>query len=83
MNTPIDDGGTAFPAGPGGDSMHGEDGRVWHQYPATPGMSLRAWFAGQALAGLLANGNWGSTQAVKFAIKAADEMISALKGGRS
>lgn len=45
---PIDDGGPAFPHGPLGDSMHGEDGLVWHQYPAMAGMTLRDWFAGQA-----------------------------------
>lgn len=48
MNPEIDDGGPAFPAGPFGDTMHGEDGRVSHQYPATEGMSLRDWFAGNA-----------------------------------
>ena len=48
MNTPIDDGGPAFPHGPLGDTMHGEDGRVWHQYPAGAGMCLRDWFAANA-----------------------------------
>ena len=45
----IDDGGPAFPAMlPGGNYC-------------TPGMSLRDWFAGQALAGLLASGDWDET----------------------
>lgn len=51
------DGGPAFPHGPMGDTMHGEDGREWHQFPAGTGMSLRDWFAGMALQGMLANGN--------------------------
>jgi len=53
MNSPKSDGGPAFPGGPFGDTMRGEDGRVRHQYPATEGMSLRDWFAGQALNSLL------------------------------
>lgn len=43
------DGGPAFPyivRGAHGDLLH----------PAEPGMTLRDWFAGQALAGLLASG---------------------------
>ena len=43
-----DDGGPAFPHGPLGDTMHGEDGRISHQCQAYPGMSLRDWFAGMA-----------------------------------
>jgi len=50
MTTPINDGGPAFPTSPSGDSMQFEDGRISHQYPAMSGMSLRDWFAGQALA---------------------------------
>lgn len=49
------DGGPAFPHGPLGDSMHFEDGRVTHQYPAGLGMSLRDWFAGQALPAIMAD----------------------------
>lgn len=41
------DGGPAFPEPPL------EHDHYWH--PGTQGMSLRDWFAGQALAGLLAN----------------------------
>ena len=45
----IDDGGSAFPAMlPGGNYC-------------TPGMSLRDWFAGQALASLLADTNTSGT----------------------
>lgn len=48
----IEDGGSAFPHGPLGDSMHGEAGLEWPQYNAHGGMSLRDWFAGQALYGM-------------------------------
>ena len=51
----LPDGGPAFPGGPGGDSMQGEDGRISHQYPGHPGMTLRDWFAGQALQGMIAS----------------------------
>jgi len=48
MSGEVKDGGQAFPAaytvGPNDDL-----------YPPTPGMSLRDWFAGQALAGLLSH----------------------------
>ena len=49
------DGGPAFPHGPLGDSIHGEDGMVRHQWPGGAGMSLRDWFVGQALVGILSN----------------------------
>lgn len=52
MSTPINDGGPAFPeAGlsglPNGDFIHGRSG-----------MSLRDYFAANALAGLCANSHW-------------------------
>ena len=47
MTDKIDDGGPAFPCMPGGEIMR-------EQYS---GMSLRDWFAGQALVGFLANGS--------------------------
>ena len=50
----LDDEQAAFPSGPLGDSMTFGDGRTTHQYPAQPGMSLRDWFAGKALAGMVA-----------------------------
>lgn len=49
----VNDGGPAFPHGPLGDTMHGEEGRVWHQFPAGAGMTLRDYFAGQAIAGVI------------------------------
>lgn len=39
----------AFPCGPFGDTMHGEDGRQRHQFDRMPGMSLRDFFAAMAL----------------------------------
>jgi len=78
---PIDTGGSAFPAGPFGDTMHGEDGRVWHQYPATEGMTLRDWFAGQALNKCI--DDWSDTaDAAKYAYEYADAMIAARKGSQ-
>ena len=44
----INDGGPAFPCGPSGMSISYDDGRTEHQYPGSPGMSLRDWFASHA-----------------------------------
>ena len=49
--TQPNDGGPAFPCGPSGMSISYDDGRTEHQYPGSPGMSLRDWFAGKALEG--------------------------------
>jgi hypothetical protein len=57
MSDPINDGGPAFPHGPLGDSITFDDGRTSHQWPACAGMTLRDWFAGQALNGSLASQN--------------------------
>jgi|GEM_PF-2673402 len=46
MTTPINDGGQAFPR-PSGPAQEGID------TIAKPGMSLRAWFAGKAMNGIL------------------------------
>ena len=54
----INDGGPAFPTR-GEDFIEGPQGRgpqsAWGMEPKQ-GMSLRDWFAGQAMAGMLANG---------------------------
>lgn len=51
------EGEPAFPNGPHGGSIHYDDGHVEHQYPGSPGMSLRQWYIGQALMGICANPN--------------------------
>lgn len=53
----INDGGPAFPSGPSGASFTGEDGMTTHQFSGCDGMSLRDYFAGQAMQGLLAFGH--------------------------
>ena len=84
MSEQINDGGPAFPHGPLGDSITFDDGRTSHQWPACAGMSLRDWFAGQALQGILAgtlNGdkpeNWA-----KAAYQVADAMLKARGGAK-
>jgi len=78
------DGGPAFPHGPLGDTMTGEDGRTWHQWPGTAGMSLRDWFAGQALVGAIAHsGQLGWDDAsVKEAYQVADAMLKEREKGQ-
>lgn len=84
----IPDGGQAIPqpvaVGPSDDL-----------YPAYPGMSLRDWFAGQALTGLLAEpqaedgepglglGRNYAANAAKAAYRMADAMLAARQGPRS
>jgi len=64
------DGGPAFGHG---DPVHGGD----------PGMTLRDWFAGQALAGMLASEgsgglSWGANEDIaQHAYKMADAMLAA------
>lgn len=49
MNDKLEhDGGPAFPCGPMGD-VSTPDGIISHQYPGHPGMTLKQWYAGQAL----------------------------------
>lgn len=83
MSTEIDDGGSAFPM-----SYHPDGNNADHQ-----GMTLRDWFAGQALTGELAANGLGDEGAVKLrspenaslmaarAYHMADAMIRARKGG--
>ncbi len=78
MSAEINDGGPAFPFG----QISEITGQPINGYFA-PGMTLRDWFAGQALAGLVANINCAyKTQTfAKRALEIADAMIRARKGG--
>ena len=80
MSQPIDDGGAAFPVYvPEGPPL--PDGSPEHPGYAKPGMSLRDWFAGQALAGLLADPNSNPDMAIiaRVACMHADAVIAELK----
>jgi len=71
------DGGPAFPTHPNEGSFS--------YLSATPGMSLRDWFAGQALQGMMA-GNWPQLKGVtqlfyaKVAYDYADAMLKQREG---
>lgn len=76
MSDSIEDGGCAFPSPQCGD------------WSPEYGMSLRDWFAGQALAGLCGNGAWSGsftpplqTITAEAAYSLADAMIAARKAG--
>ena len=71
-DTKIDDGGPAFPRLP----LHPEN--ITQGVPdfGSYGMSLRAWFAGLAMQGLLARGN---RNVADEALAEADILIAALK----
>ena len=68
MSTPIDDGGPAVP--------------FYDGVGGVPGMTLRDYFAGQALAGPCADGG-RIDSVVKFCYEVADMMIAARKEGQS
>lgn len=73
--TKIDDGGPAFPTEP-----NTQDGFYAHH-----GMSLRDWFAGQALAGLIAQSGGTALAgdpiaAARWSYQMADAMLAARKG---
>jgi hypothetical protein len=74
------DGGIAF----GGSRIEIEEGTGIPRKIEYTGMSLREYYAGQALAGLLANdtgpaGDW--KKSAKDALEAADALIAELEGG--
>ena len=86
MSDKIDDGGQAFPSHP---ALYSSADQAEAQ-----GMSLRDWFAGQALAGMMANQrllyllvpkNMSQNEAdelvARQAYASADAMIAARKGG--
>jgi hypothetical protein len=72
----IDDGGPAFPSEQGYTPEHG-----WNQ-SWEPGMSLRDYFAGQMLAGMISENEWYAQSATTVAMRAyqlADAMIAVSK----
>ena len=82
MSAPINDGGPAFHSitVKNGDNYNAPV-HVYHR-----GMSLRDWFAGQALSGLLtqpAEIEFGPGHFAKAAYEMADAMIAARKGGQA
>jgi len=90
MSAPINDGGPAFPT-PGEDFIEGPQGRLpasaWGMQ-GSPGMSLRDWFAGQALAGVISacyftGGPASYAEVAEQAYAYADSMLAARKGGQS
>ena len=87
MSTPIDDGGGAYPCTPPDGNPN-----AYAMFPSSPGMTLRDYFAGQALAGWLASFGEGARHPVDVdhgdfvadcSYKMADAMIAARKGGRA
>lgn len=70
----IDDGGPAFPGG-----VRDTDGN-WISLSGDPGMSLRDWFAGQALSNMAGS---SADQVAKLAYNIADAMLAARKGGNN
>lgn len=84
MTTPKNDGGPAFPVIEtiDADSFGGASGNPKHYVNSTNGMSLRDWFAGMALQGMLAadfmKSSAGQTPSVRalHAYQYADAMIS-------
>ena len=65
MTKPKDDGRPAFPRVLEHDHCWGDE----------PGMTLRQWYAGQALAGLTTNTRSHATMAAKHAVMIADALI--------
>lgn len=86
--THFEDGGSAFPQAPTNSEGPDQWGFTWHR-GAESGMSLRDWFAGQALTGLLAANatyEFRTDNRVGIADDAyahADAMLSARKKGPS
>lgn len=80
MSTPIDDGGSAFPTTESHESINFPGQRDVY---ASAGMTLRDYFAGQALAGLLAGEwpgkAWKDGGVSKESYEIADAMLAARK----
>lgn len=84
MSATINDGGPAFPQ----PMATAEDGAMYcsvEKAAELGGMTLRDWFAGQALAGMLAGpeGDITPTEAIgQYAYQTADAMLEARKGAK-
>lgn len=74
MSAPFDDGGPAFPQPAELDGTWA-DPETCKRFVPMRGLSLRDWFAGQALAGLLAESRWESDDVATVAYQIADAMI--------
>lgn len=81
MSAPIDDGGPAFPR----SGSNWDEGTTTRKYgPAVRGMSLRDWFAGQALAcvaHLYIGGTAPKDLVAGDCYRLADEMLAERKRG--
>lgn len=83
----IDDGGPAFPRpyGKGLDPEGLPGDEISNS--ASPGMSLRDWFAGQAISGTLSNNEWNPDvindpkRLARWSYVYADAMLAARKAG--
>jgi len=71
----INDGGSAFPMTGFLSQMEGEAASHYDNKPQY-GMSLRDWFAGQALSGMCSR-EWHMESTVRVAFAVADAMIAA------
>lgn len=82
MKETPDDGGPAFPLPPPNPASHVGSG-VMTGYAVTYGMSLRDYFAAQALVGLIASNDEGAGDRIEevpsYAYQIADAMIEARK----
>ncbi len=85
MSTPIDDGGPAYPCDMRGCKVtKATEDRLFEYSGPMPGMTLRDYFAGQALANSNIDRHDSVTWAERVADQAyciADAMIAARKGG--
>ena len=80
MSQQIDDGGNAFPVYvPEGPIL--ADGSPEYAAYAKPGMSLRDWFAGQALKKASRGSDRSADEIARRAYYIADAMLAARKGG--
>ena len=78
MSETSKDGGPAFPSDYGGRKVISVDGVDSHVFGGSPGMSLRAWYAGHALGPLLHSMRTESDAAIsRAAFAVADEMLTA------